>query len=64
MFNKARNEAFIQIMLNGGLRIEEVSELQYGSIEQGELVIREDGKEKRRVPIVSDLQVKLLEWLC
>lgn len=63
LFKRARNEALIHIMLNAGLRIEEVSELQYDSIEQGELVIRENGEEQRRVPIVSDLQVKLLEWL-
>lgn len=62
-FKKARNEALIHIMLNAGLRIEEISELKYESIDQGELVIREDGNEKRRVPIIPELQVKLLEWL-
>lgn len=63
LFKKARNEALIHIMLNAGLRIEEITELQYESMDQGELVIREEGKEKRRIPIAHDLQLKLLEWL-
>ena len=60
---KSRNEALIYTMLYAGLRIEEVSLLEYRSLEHGDLVIYEEQVEKRRLPITDKLQVKLLEWM-
>lgn len=60
---KSRNEALIYIMLYAGLRVEEVSLLEYRSLEHGDLVIYEEHVEKRRLPITDKLQVKLLEWM-
>ncbi|RKD22729.1 hypothetical protein BEP19_10785 [Ammoniphilus oxalaticus] len=62
-FRKSRNEALIHIMMYAGLRIEEVSLLEFNSMDYGDLVIYEDGEERRRVPIQSNLQLKLLEWM-
>lgn len=60
---KSRNEALIYTMLYAGLRIEEVSLLEYRSLEHGDLVIYEDVIEKRRLPMTDKLQIKLLEWM-
>ncbi len=58
---RARNEALVYLMLYAGLRVEEISSLQYQSIEQGQMVIGQTAA--RKVPIVPVLQVKLLEWM-
>src|SRR5699024_10882616 len=62
-FRKTRNQAIIYTMLLAGLRIEEVSLLEYKSMDYGDLVIYEDGEKKRTIPIQSKLQLKLLEWM-
>ncbi|MEW9668464.1 tyrosine-type recombinase/integrase [Ammoniphilus sp. 3BR4] len=64
-FKRARNEALIYIMLYAGLRVEEVSSLQVQGLQEGELVVFEEGKDaaKRKIPILPVMQVKLLEWL-
>ena len=45
-YKKSRNEALVSIMLYAGLRIEEVSLLEYKSLEHGDLVIYEEQKER------------------
>lgn len=63
LMKKARNEALIYVLLNAGLRVEEVSDLQLHSIEGDELVVFEEDVEKRRLPIGQDLHSKLTEWM-
>jgi site-specific recombinase XerD len=63
-FKKARNEALIYVMLYAGLRVEEVSELLLDSFtEKEELVVFDEGREKRRVPVTPNVKEKLSLWL-
>lgn len=64
-FKRSRNEALVYIMLFAGLRVEEVSSLKVQCLQEGELIIFEDGLEtvKRKIPLLPDMQAKLLEWL-
>jgi integrase/recombinase XerC len=63
-FKKTRNEALIYVMLYAGLRVEEVSELLLTSLtEKEEMIVFDQGREKRRVPVTPNVREKLSLWL-
>lgn len=62
-FKKSRNEALIYVMLYGGLRVEEVSQLHLDSLLTNTILVIDDGNLSREVPIDSITRKKIVEWL-
>lgn len=61
----ARNLAVVWLMLDSGLRIGEVAELQHGNVnlQQGQLVVRGKGSKERLVPIGRKAQKYLQRYI-
>jgi site-specific recombinase XerD len=62
-FKKARNEALIYVMLYAGLRIEELSQLHISSFTEKTLLVFDDGRLAREVPVIPKLMEKKLTWI-
>lgn len=62
-FKRARNEALLHVFLHAGLRVEEVPNLQVMSVQAEELIVYDEVKELRRVPIPRDTFEKLMHWI-
>ncbi|CAG7657066.1 tyrosine-type recombinase/integrase [Paenibacillus allorhizosphaerae] len=62
-FKRSRNLALLYVLLNMGLRLEEVSELQVSSVLPDELIVYDRGTELRRVPMDSKTYACLSEWI-
>jgi integrase/recombinase XerD len=61
-FKRARNEALLHVLLYSGLRVEEVPNLRLGSVQE-ELIVYDEAKEIRRVPIPRETYEKLTQWM-
>lgn len=62
-FKKTRNEALIRVMLEAGLRVEEVSELRTDSLQNGTLVVYDGQVPSREIPINETTRQAVRRWM-
>jgi integrase/recombinase XerD len=62
VFQRTRNEALIYLMLNAGLRVEEISQLPIDAIQDHAINVYDDGIRIRTVPLTEVTAVKLRAW--
>jgi site-specific recombinase XerD len=63
VFQRARNEALISLMLYAGVRVEEVTQLPLAAVRNDRIDIYDNGFVVRTVPLPDITQGKLMTWV-